>query len=357
MELIHMPRETLASLPAALPMEQYEETENYLQAFPMAVYVNRSTMNVLTDHIRKGMLKLELESIPVFLVEIEPEKEIAAAIAYCGGINANLAGRPASEDDSRTLARYAWNLFRTENGRHILLNMGAEPDYWYSLFDYLEGKTSAESAQTLPAIVHPEPIEQGYDIPSLGPAGQPSRADLLGVEFIAWGTQARNKVLKATHFYTDDSRWKSIESKPEALKDAGVLLAIEANYSSNDDMLMALFLADIYKKRRLAADWISQGIKVIVDLNVSRNFFSEMFLGVPKGWRVYANKYYADDTAHLTEAYELAKEHAQGEITYIVYGTIGAQALCQERGWLWLDSEKSTGWKEGKALLWAGEQA
>lgn len=353
MELITLDHEKLAALPAALPMTAYDSELAELAAakHPQAVYINRATWHVLTDHTRRAMLAATTEAIPCILLDIPENEEISAAIAYSGGINGNLAGKPESEADSLKLARTAWRLYHAGNeGRELLLTMGADPEYWLNLFEHLteQAKQEPEPKHESPAPV----IIEGYDIPQLPLEGQATREAILeglGIEWLAWGSQARNKPLKATHFYTEDSRWTALEGKPDALKNAGVLFAIEPNYSTSNDMPQALVIADIYKKRRLSYDWIGQGIKVLVDVNVSRAFFREMLLGVPKGWKAFANRYNAQDPEHLLETYELITEQMGEGIVYLVYGTQGIAQICKERGWLFVDSDVSVGWKNGKA--------
>lgn len=352
MELVKLEHSKLAALPAALPMISYDSELAELAAakHPQAVYINRATWHVLTDHTRRAMLASHTDSIPCILLDIPENEEISAAIAYSGGINGNLAGKPESEADSLKLARMAWRLYHSGNeGREQLLTMGAAPEYWLELFEHLTDQAKQEPEPK------PEPtpvIIEGYDIPTLDLSGQATREEILngvGIEWLAWGSQARNKPLKATHFYTEDERWKAIENKPDALKSAGVLFAVEANYSTSDDMPQALVIANIYRKRRLASDWIGQGIKVLVDVNVSRSFFREMLLGVPKGWKAFANRYNAQDPEHLLETYELITEQMGDGIVYLVYGTQGIAQTCKERGWLFVDSDVSVGWKNGKA--------
>jgi hypothetical protein len=109
---------------------------------------------------------------------------------------------------------------------------------------------------------------------------------------------------------------------------------IEPNFSTHEQHPPAYVLWQVYRKRWLARWWQSKGLRVWVDLNVHRDFRELNLLGVPRGWKAFANRAHSEGDG-LAEEYELARQHAGSEdVLYLVYGGGKAvKALCAERGW------------------------
>ena len=96
---------------------------------------------------------------------------------------------------------------------------------------------------------------------------------------------------------------------------------VEVNYTITDQMPYPVALYRIYQKRWLARYWQSQGVRVVVDLNVARPFKLMNMLGVPRGWKSYATHGYNDRIEDLQSEVDLAVEIAGTEsITFLVYG-------------------------------------
>lgn len=118
----------------------------------------------------------------------------------------------------------------------------------------------------------------------------------------------------------------------------GATVAVEPNFSTHENQPGALFVYDLYRKRAMAQSWQEQGVKIVVDLNVARRYLPLALEGVPRGWRVYANRAYGDDLDHLHEAYAMAANHAVKPVIYAVVGNLRVREICQQNGWHWIDS-------------------
>jgi len=146
---------------------------------------------------------------------------------------------------------------------------------------------------------------------------------------------ARSSPAEAVFFYTDDSRFNGLLSEPGKLKATGATSAIELNFTTSDNHPAALVIADFWRKKKLASVWQEHGIRIAVDLNISPRYLPLAFVGVPIGWKAYANRAYAADLGALDQAHVMACNHARTDkILYFVYGNQEAAALCQARGWI-----------------------
>ncbi len=192
----------------------------------------------------------------------------------------------------------------------------------------------------------PKPAPTVYDIifPSDNEWGVPTLDSNLQVEtrpthFIKWGTVSRkHKWQGCIHFYTEDAKFTALYqgNRASQVVESGCDAIVETNYSQNPHMPRAIVLHGIFRKRWLARFWQTQGIRVLVDLNVEHEFFDLALLGVPKGWRSYANRVHRGSYEHLDTAYKLACQHADSVPLYIVYG--GGKVIqqqCERNGWHW----------------------
>lgn len=190
-----------------------------------------------------------------------------------------------------------------------------------------------------PNILYPG-HDNAWDIPTLD---MDMQADGFPVPIMKWGSQARSRIMEGTyHFYVEDYKFEALWKHPNGVVNSRVKVIIEPNFSTSSHMPRAevLYMV-IYRKRWLARYWQSQGIRVVVDVNIERSFFDIALMGVPKGWKYYANRAYTSDTSHLYEAYKLCVEHAGiPDIVYTVYGGgRGVRELCRKEGWNYLAEE------------------
>lgn len=342
-----MTTDRLKALRAALPMSNRDADIAALSAgyFEPVIIVNRNTWQVLTDHTRRAALATNKDEHPIIIVDVPADEEIAAAVAYSGGINGNLTGAPDTKADAAELARAALHYGDSAYTAPLLLAMGAAPDYWSEFIHHMTGAEETppfieDDTQPLPQI----DTLNDYDIPALDMTMQATLEDLQGTEFTAWGSRTRAEQSGGVLFYVSDSRFTRLDRYD--LPEQGVTVAIEPNYSTSQLQPRAIWLYDVWRKRTIASEWQRGGTKTIVDVFVARDAAQDNMLGVPIGWKAYANRYSAADPEHLMEMYLICQQHAQSEdILYIVYGTAGAQALCEANGWHFIDSEIASGWK------------
>jgi hypothetical protein len=106
-------------------------------------------------------------------------------------------------------------------------------------------------------------------------------------------------------------------------------------------MPLAVALYRIYQKRWLARFWQSQGIRVLVDMNVAEVFYDYNLLGVPAGWRAWCTRGYNDRVGNTEQEFELACKHAGTEaILFVVYGGGKiVKQLCGKRGWVHIEED------------------
>lgn len=344
MELVQLETSKLDKMQAAIDLQYIEESGDFAaKYFPVqVVYINRDTWHILNPHCYQAMkaARPTAAEMPCLLVSVAAEDEIGTAIALAGGIDGLLAGRPATQDANKKLFAYILRTFNNEDTRNKLFGLGPDADYWLDLIEFLQSPetdtTQPNKPQTIPAPIIPLGLEA--DFPVIDINKQATNADVQGIEWTVWGSQARTAAAAALHFYTEDKRFATIFDKPEIVTATGATIAVEPNYSANEITPLPIALADIWKKRQLNKMFQLAGIKTVVDLNVPRDLFSHALYGVPGGWTAYANKYYRHDTEHLTEAYELAKRHAgTDDLLYIVFGSEGVKPMCEANNWIFVN--------------------
>jgi hypothetical protein len=336
MELVQLDREKLDSLDCAIELEYVEETGAFAaQYFPVqVVYINRDTWHLMNPHTYEAMktARPDAKQFDCLLVTIPAQDEIGAAIALNGGINGLLAARPANDNANRELINYIMRTYQLD--RKKLFGLGADAPYWLDFIDWQTGKNEPAPEQVTPQYETVTVTHGNFSIPELDLAGQATKTDVQGLQWLAWGSQARSRKAQAIHFYVDDSRFAAVASNPDSVAATGATIATECNYSAYELTEPAIAIGNIYRKRKINQSLQQGGLKTIVDLNIPRNQFFMALYGVPKGWAAYSNKWYQPDESHLIEAYQLAQQHAgTDDILYIVFGTEGAQNICQEYGW------------------------
>ena len=178
------------------------------------------------------------------------------------------------------------------------------------------------------------PSDNEWGIPSLYPALQ---ADFVDAPVRGWGSVHRKTAMRGTwHFYVDDYKFAAIWKKPDELVKTQAISAVEVNYTTDDQMPLAVCLHRIYQKRWLARYWQAKGIRIFVDLNVAEKAESLNLLGVPAGWRSYATSAADNALPILLRQAEIATRQAdRPDILFLVYGGgPEVQQLCGERQWL-----------------------
>lgn len=186
--------------------------------------------------------------------------------------------------------------------------------------------------------------------PSASKAGIPEldldmQADNIPEPFRIWGDEKRSAYMPGTYaFYTEDYKFSGLWQQPDKLLLSGCRVAVEPNFSVRPRMPFPVAIYEIFRKRWLARYWQSQGIHIIVDMNVAPCYLALNLVGVPKGWRYYATRAHKGEADVLEKVYELCAYHAGTEPTFLVYGGADGrtQAQCKERGWFWFPEKMHT---------------
>lgn len=136
-----------------------------------------------------------------------------------------------------------------------------------------------------------------------------------------WGSVSRYTSMRGTwHFFVDDYKFSALWKHPEAVLKTKAYNCVEANYTTDDQMPLAVGTYRIYKKRWMARFWQAHGMGIFVDLNVAGKYEEINLLGVPKGWYAYATSATSSDIGLLSHQLEIAKSIAVEDVTMLVYG-------------------------------------
>jgi len=193
--------------------------------------------------------------------------------------------------------------------------------------------------QNAPDIIFPS--DNPFGVPLLDPEMQ---ADYLIAPFAAWGTMSRKSQMSGTwNFYIEDYRFENLWKNPGQVIFTNCVAAVEPNFSIYTDMPGAVALWMVYRKRWISRWWQSRGIKIFVDLNVAHKHFELNWLGVPRGWKAYATRAYAERLNETEEEYRAAVEHAEGgQILFVVYGGgKKARELAERNAWIWYPDQET----------------
>jgi hypothetical protein len=184
------------------------------------------------------------------------------------------------------------------------------------------------------------PSDNIWDVPALPLECQ---ADALDLPVWGWGSRGRRSWQGGTvHFYTADERFNALWRNPAPVVNAGVVSAVEPNFSIFVQMPRAVALHQVYRKRWLSRWWAGHGIRIFVDLNVPPEHQDLNLLGVPHGWRAWATR---GCTARLDEMlfeHDIACQRAgTSAILFLVVGG-GRQVreLCMTRCWAWIAEQR-----------------
>lgn len=165
------------------------------------------------------------------------------------------------------------------------------------------------------------------------------QADRLVAPVLTWGSSlGRREPHSGTfHFYADDYRFQMLLRKPLMLPGTGCAVAVEPNFTLLPGMSESEALYWTSCKRALGRLWQSRGVRLVVDLNVEREFAELNLGGVPAGWKSYAVRSQrgyavADIAADFARAVGRA---GTPDVLFCVFGGGKSMALeCGRRGWV-----------------------
>lgn len=180
------------------------------------------------------------------------------------------------------------------------------------------------------------PSDNNFGIPTLDINMQASRLDMPFFQYD--DIKKVSNTIGTLAFYTSDRNFIKLWTDPYKIITTGFINIVEPNFSTNEQMPLALVLSRIYMKRWVARYWQSHGIKILVDLNVGSNCHDYNLLGVPPKWKAYATRGYAARPEIIFEQYRIASKHAQSDnILFIVYGGgYSCQKIAQSIGAIWI---------------------
>jgi hypothetical protein len=185
------------------------------------------------------------------------------------------------------------------------------------------------------------PTDNGFDVPSL-------RADLQATEIpspvLPWGAISRARAMLGTfHFYTHDVRFSAFLKDPPQILETGCTVAVEPNISIFEQMPRWEVIHGVGRKRTVAAHLQALGVRILVDINVPMRFRDIAMAGVPRGWRAFATRGYAERPDDLREEHDLACEWARGvPLMLVVGGGRGIEELCRTlAGVAWVPDYRS----------------
>jgi hypothetical protein len=177
--------------------------------------------------------------------------------------------------------------------------------------------------------------DNAFDIPTLDINLQANALD-MPCELWMSRLQGRKRKMTGTYlFYVDDEKFTGLWKDPSPILNSECVTAGELNYTLTDDTPRALGLYQIYKKRWISRFFQSEGIRIMVDMNVSQDWQKANLLGVPQGWRAYCTRGYTAYLDNLVKQYELAQSHSGvSNPLFVVYGGgERVRELCRQMVW------------------------
>ena len=316
--------------------------------FISPVIVNRITGNLVDGHLRVSLaLRNNVERIPVVYVDLSELEEKEALITLDPITNMAAADMRNLEtliadlgqiDDAVKLL--IGEIVHESNKKSVKPEMDDLPEeedkdgesvFGDNIFGITEESMSEESEREYPAFHS----DNEWGIPTLDLNYQCLSESTL-IE--RWGRLARHntRMPGMWHFYTEDYKFTGIWKNPDVLIRTGCKSAIELNFSTSIHHPKAEVLYNIWRKRWLARYWQNAGIQMVVDLNVEPLVWDLNMLGVPKGWKSYATRWYAR-FEDINWQFEQAKKHAEtDDITFFVFATKTKDVIetCKEKGWI-----------------------
>lgn len=316
--------------------------------FISPIIVNKTTGHMIDGHMRVSLaLRNNVTKVPVVYVELTEQEEREALITLDPITNMavadmqNLETLIADLDDVNDAVKLLiGDIVDDSNKKRVKQELGSSDDEDEEESNFADNPFGI----TEDAIKESESQERKYPIflsnnewgvPQLDINMQCLKQHTL-IE--TWGRNARHntRMPGMWHFYTDDYRFSAVWKDPDVVIKTGAMAAIEPNFSTSDIHPKAEVLYNIWRKRWLAKYWQFNGVETVVDLNVDMDFWDLNLLGVPKGWKSYATRWYArfDD---IDWQFEQAKKHAESDdITFFVFQTKtkDVEEVCKQKGWI-----------------------
>lgn len=325
--------------------------------FISPVIVNRTTGHMVDGHLRVSLaLRNNVSSIPVVYVELSEQEEkealitldpianMAAAdmknleelIGDVGSVSdpvRHLISDILNESNKKAVKQTDTNFDEEEEGESPFA------DNPFGIVENAVNQDDDDNKSKYPYFVS----DNEWGIPVLDLNYQCLKKHAL-IE--RWGRIARHntRMIGMWHFYTDDYKFSGVWKDPDVVVRTGCSAAIELNYTTTFSHPKAEVIYNIWRKRWLARYWQSQGISTVVDLNVEVPFWDLNFMGVPKGWKSYATRWYANFN-DIDVQYKRAQEHAETEdITFFVFATKtkDVEETCKEKGWINVKMDMNT---------------
>jgi hypothetical protein len=309
--------------------------------FAGAMLYNEATGRLLDGHGRKGLWAGQ--SVPVLIGNWTEEQE-AAILAYLDPTGWMSIG------DRRKLNEMMAGPFpglQTDNMRQLMDAVKGTA----RLLDE-DGTTDETKADEAANISLPLdsiwPSDNPWSVPVLDSA---LAADQIPHPVQTWGTLGARRAMHGTwHFYIHDHKFEPLWRRPYRVLWSQPSAVVEPNFSTTDQTPFALALWHVYRKRWLARYWQSQGVRILVDLNVSGPLNQPHdalggarpnLLGVPKGWKAYASRAHANQPEQLLDEWRAATEHADGAtpLFLVVGGGKRVRQLARENGWVWVPEQ------------------
>jgi hypothetical protein len=163
------------------------------------------------------------------------------------------------------------------------------------------------------------PTDNEYDIPLLDPRLQ---ADFVDAPVIGWGAISRRSRMRGTwHFYVDDAKFSSMWGKPDMVTNTKAVSCAEANYTTTEQLPLAVGIYRIFQKRWLSRYWQERGLRIFADLYVAERYRKINQMGLPKGWASFATSARDFKLDLLRQHVEDAEIIADGNpLKMLVYG-------------------------------------
>lgn len=239
--------------------------------------------------------------------------------------------------DNSGFGEYDWDAIANEWSDLPLADWGLDvPGFEASIPSEPEAESEMMQApEMLDDIVFASDNE--YEIPCLLPETQAT--ELLN-PVMPYGAESRTKAGVGTyHFYVEDYRFESVWQKPGNVLNSGCVAITEPNISLFNTTPKAWAIFQTFRKRWIARFYQQFGVKVFVDLNVNQKFYELNMLGVPKGWKAFSTRAYADRIDALEAEIEIAKKWSGNKpLMFVVGGGEKAQKICQKEKVIYVEN-------------------
>lgn len=317
------------------------------------VIVNQRTGHVVDGHLRVAMAISRGEpTVPVQYVDLSEDEEalVLASLDWSAGLAV-----PDTEMLGDILAS-----IEMDGVDELLADIAAGFDI--DLIDITSTDRDGQGVSSnawLDELLTKQEIAAGdFLFPTNNEWGVPLldiklQANAVDMPVTKWGTMSRTGKMPGTwHFYTEDYKFSGLWRTPEKVLKTGCVNVVEPNFSTNEQMPLAVALWGVYRKRWLARYWQMHGIRVFVDVNVAQQAREINKLGVPAGWKAYFTRAYSDKPEWLEAGFaDACAMRGDDDVLFVVYG--GNQAirdLAWERGWVWLPEDADTKMSSGRFL-------